>query len=479
MRIRVFRLLPRWTPLVAFVLAALFSWPAGADAAINPNSLLSDYDLTDTSAMSRVGIQQFLNSKGGGIASATFVTTSGTHTAAEILYAAGKYYGISPKYLIILLQKEQTLITTKTPTQRQYDWATGYGVCDSCSKDDPSIQKYKGYFNQVNWAAKRVRESYLADISARGYTISGWGPGITKMTRDGISVTPANAATAALYTYTPWVGKFAGGDERWGGSSVVAKLWAEWFQRAFPDGTLIREESSGNYYLIELGKKRPFRSKNVLVTSYDTKKAIIANGDELAAYETGAPIVFPNYSLIRSPRGTIFLIVDGTKRGIASREVFKTIGFNPEEVIMASWDDINVYRDGPIIDLTSAYPAGALLQSAASGGIVYVESGVRHAIYAREILRSRFAGQKPIKVADDEIAQYAQGDPVMFRDGELVTAPGERSIYVISIGTKRPIASRDVFDRLGYRWHNIVTTTARALEIHPTGEPLVFAETTE
>jgi hypothetical protein len=42
-------------------------------------------------------------------------------------------------------------------------------------------------------------------MSTKGVDFAGWGPGKPKNSLDPYSVTPANAATAALYTYTPWV----------------------------------------------------------------------------------------------------------------------------------------------------------------------------------------------------------------------------------------------------------------------------------
>ncbi|MFH1171491.1 MAG: hypothetical protein V1778_03065 [bacterium] len=455
--------------IIAMVL--LFSLPLPSFAAFSPDLLLADSDLEDGGAMSRSGIVSFLSSHGSALATRRFETPDGSKSAALIIYEAGKRWTISQKYLLVRLQVEQSLITDPNPSQQQLDWATGYscrdgGTCDS---------RYKGFFLQVEMAAQVIRsEKYLGGIEKNGHTISGWGPNITKTTLDGISVTPQNAATAVLYTYTPWVGKYGGGDSRYGGSSLVWKKFNDWFFRKFPEGALVVEAGSAKYYRIEDGKKRRYRSQVVLNTNTDPKKAIPASSAELAAYEDGDPIVFANYSLIRSPRGTVFLIVDGTKRGIASHEVFRTLGFNPEEMQRAAWSDINVYPDGPIIDLTSAYPAGALLRSAENGGIVYVENGIRHAIFSKEILVSRFKGRPRITVHQAEIDQYTAGDPVLFSDGELVRTDGDASIYFISQGQRCPIASGGVFKQLGFKWSNVITTNSKSLEIHSAGAPITL-----
>ncbi|MEN9378840.1 MAG: hypothetical protein RJB15_518, partial [Pseudomonadota bacterium] len=55
------------------------------------------------------------------------------------------------------LQKEQSLVTDDTPTQKQLDWAAGYGVCDACSMNDPSLQRFRGFAIQTRRAAGIMR----------------------------------------------------------------------------------------------------------------------------------------------------------------------------------------------------------------------------------------------------------------------------------------------------------------------------------
>jgi hypothetical protein len=66
---------------------------------------------------------------------------------------------------------------------------------------------------------------YFADLDAKGETIAEWAVGRRKRTLDPCSVTPRNRATAALYTYTPWVGsmgKGCGASKYLGSSGVAA-----------------------------------------------------------------------------------------------------------------------------------------------------------------------------------------------------------------------------------------------------------------
>ncbi len=451
---------------IYIVLALLLIAPQAAMAAdFDKNYILTDTDLENADAMSVNRIQRFLEAKNSGLATYSTSDPNGDQkSAAQILYDAGQFWTINPQYLLVRMQIEQSLTTATNPTQAQLDWATGYAVCDSCSKTDPRVAQYRGFFNQVNWGARKIRTSYLTDLENNGMTFTGWGPGITKTTGDGYQVTPVNDATAALYTYTPYV---------YNANYNIWSFWNQWFTKFYPDGTLLQVEGENGVYLIQNGKKRAFLSKSALVSRFDQTRIIFVSRSDIELYEDGAPIRFQNYSLIRSTAtGRVFLIDGDERRYIESPEVFRLIGFNPEEIIDATEDELSPYTFGPNITIESIYPTGVLLQSKETGGISYVENGIRQSIWSREILESRFSNRIPVVVEQTSIEQYEKGDPIKFNDGELITSPNSRGVYVISNGERRGIASKDTFDSLGFKWENIIWTSDKALEIHTLGDPV-------
>jgi hypothetical protein len=54
--------------------------------------------------------------------------------------------------------------------------------------------------------AANLHAEYFDEMEQSGVTRADFGVGKKSRTLDPCSVTPANKATAALYTYTPWVG---------------------------------------------------------------------------------------------------------------------------------------------------------------------------------------------------------------------------------------------------------------------------------
>ena len=120
-------------------------------------------------------------------------------TAAHIIYQAAQDYKINPKVLIVLLEKEQGLITDTFPNSFQYRSATGYGCPDTAA----CSSKYYGLKNQIRNAA-----SLFNTVLSGGWTNYpvGWNDiRYSPNAACGSSrVYVENLATSALYRYTPY-----------------------------------------------------------------------------------------------------------------------------------------------------------------------------------------------------------------------------------------------------------------------------------
>ncbi|WP_224244504.1 hypothetical protein [Hyalangium gracile] len=182
------------------------------------NRLLEDADITGGQWITTAQVQQFLQQKGSYLA--TYTDPAWGKTAAALIVERSKAYQISPLYMLARIQTESSLITSGTSSNLAK--ACGCGCPDSSGCD----AAYTGFGNQVECAAKKMR-GYFTSLDSGGSTISGWKVGVTKSSLDPCSVRPATKATAALYTYTPWVGAYATqcGRKTVGGSSLVASAY--------------------------------------------------------------------------------------------------------------------------------------------------------------------------------------------------------------------------------------------------------------
>lgn len=444
--------------------------------------------MLDSEALNLAEVEDFLDARGGYISKHNFTNAAGkSKTAAQIIYdaAANNYdcegvnlsnnptqeekerkcqkISINPKLLIVLLQKEQSLITDTSPKQSQLDWATGYG----CPDGQACNTRWQGFGKQVNSASLQFYD-YMQNprhypyVAGETYTVSNTGQRAS-------TITPANQATASLYNYTPHV---------YYGNYNFYNLWKKYFTHAYPNGTLLQAKGEPGIWLIQNGKKRPFLSKGALTSRFDINKVVTVNPSDLDAYPKGDPIKFPQYSLVQSPRGTIFLLVDDTRRGFVSQEAFRKIGYNPEEIIEATWADLMSYTPGKDITEDSEYLTGALLQDKTSGGVYWVTEGTKAPLWDAVLLKTKYKGKSVTPVESEKLASYETVKPAIFGDGELITTPTSPAVYVIENKKRRAITSGELFEDLGYKWENVITVPNKIMELYEEGTDMtnIFTE---
>jgi hypothetical protein len=429
--------------------------------AFNPNLIATDEQLLDTYSITKEELDVYLSS--GSLKNYMGLDANGKNRSArDILWNAALEFSINPRFLLVLLQREQSLVEDDHPTQDQFDWAMGYAICDDCSKSDPRIQKFKGFGNQVYFAAERIRNSYLADLTARGFTETGIGPGREAFI-DQMVIVPQNKATSVLYTYTPHLD----------GNENFARIWDRWFSNRHLEGALLQDKTTGGIWLIQNGQRRPITSRSAFFSRFNSQSVIAVGPSILETYEIGAPIQFPNYSLLRSPGGTVYLIVDDERRGFMSQEAFRAVGFSPDEIVDVAWEDLNLYTEGKPIETATMYPQGVLLQNAQTGGVYFVQNGLKRPILSREILFANFPSATIRPVSPTDLETYQTADYLRFPDGTLIGVRGYPDVFVIEQGIRRPIINEATFYLYGWRWDQIVWSSERSVLIHPLGSPLV------
>lgn len=165
------------------------SVPTGSDprSRFVRSNVVSDNNFRNGSAMTVGEIQAFLNKQSGVLKSYTGKDHSGaTKSAAQMIAQECVRFNVNPKVMLATLQKEQSLLSAKHPTQKQLDWALGAGKADTFTTGS-----MKGFGNQIYWGAQKF------DKNARD-----WRPGATESVDHKAQVCD-NEGTFAQYRYTP------------------------------------------------------------------------------------------------------------------------------------------------------------------------------------------------------------------------------------------------------------------------------------
>lgn len=139
-------------------------------------------------------------------------------TSAQIIEKVGRACGISPKVLLVMLEKEQSLLTDSWPVTRQYNYALGMNCPDSGPGGSANCDAASAGFSKQLYLGARQLKVYKGNPNSFNYkpfqdnTIQ-WHPN----TGCGTSrVYIENWATAALYIYTPYRPNQAALDAGWG-----------------------------------------------------------------------------------------------------------------------------------------------------------------------------------------------------------------------------------------------------------------------
>ena len=432
---------------------------AATQTVFDPNFIISDPELWDYQSWSVAEVQSFLESKGSYLATYRARDIDGFEkTAGEIIFAAAERNQVSPKYIVVTLQKEQSLITDDSPSQKQLDWATGYAVCDSCSRTDPKVAKHRGFAQQVDNAAGIMR--WYNDHREGNSVVLKKG---TLVRIDDQEVIPQSWATAFLYTYTPHLH----------GNKNFARIWTTWFSQVYPDGTLLKTIGSNDIWLLQNGLRRRFKNQAVLVSRADPKLIVPISDVDLSNYQVGQEILFPNYSLLRAPSGTYLLDFDSL-RPFASAQVMAKLGFNPDEVVDVSESDLSGLVIGPAITDGTAAPQGVVYQITDLKDRFYLfKDSVLYPITDPEVIKINYAYLAVEKKTIRDLATLTIADqPVKIQDGSLIQPEGSPLVYVVEKGRRRRITDDDTFAALGYKRANVSVVKLVTILNIPEGEPL-------
>ncbi len=127
---------------------------------------------------------------------------AGGISAAQIIWNAAQQFGISPKVLLVTLQKENGLVTDSWPYPWQFRTAMGFG-CPDTAACDPN---FFGFSKQMHQAARHFRNFYDENPNWTvpykvGSRFIQYSP---NKSCGGSDVNITTHGTAALYNYTPY-----------------------------------------------------------------------------------------------------------------------------------------------------------------------------------------------------------------------------------------------------------------------------------
>lgn len=367
---------------LALVLAAGFlvsTPPAPAEAAdassFNAGNIISDENFFDGRAMSASEVQAFLNQRvarcdtgytclkdyrqdapamPGNAYCAAMPSRSGD-TAASIIARVSLACDVSPRVLLVLLEKEQSLVSLTRPTRIRYDRATGF----ACPDTAPCDSSFGSFFYQIYYAARQFQR-YAAHPTSYNHRAGQTNRVLyhPNVACGSSSVTIKNQATAGLYNYTPYQPNAASLGNLYGagdscssyGNRNFWRMWSDWFGNPTSEVNrlIVKEQGSSTTYLVNGTWIHPFPDGAILNEYARSLGAtqVVPNGT-LASFTVGQTVT----RWLRDGSGDNYFIDDGRRfRFESCRQVAEWghtcsygIGATPE--VLAALNDAGPVRD--------------------------------------------------------------------------------------------------------------------------------------
>jgi hypothetical protein len=242
-------------------------------------------------------------------------------SSAQIIYDTAQQFSINPQVLLVLLQKEQALVTDTWPISIQYRSATGYGCPDSAACDS----QYYGLTNQITWSARMFRA--ILNNSSTWYTPKTlgnnsiqWNPS----TSCGSSIVNIeNRSTQALYNYTPYQPNQAALNAGYGNGDSCSSYGNRNFYLYFSDwfgGTrqsaIVRTATSPTFYLLTDGKRYAISSGDILYAYGLQGLSVTVVSDNYLNSVTDGGVLSTLFTIQGDP--TTYLADGGKRYGIPS-----------------------------------------------------------------------------------------------------------------------------------------------------------------
>lgn len=236
-----------------------------------------------------------------------------------------------------------------------------------------------------------------------------------------------------------------------------------------PDGTLVRSPNGPTVWLVQDRRRYLVQHPDALSSRAAENEVCVVNDrllNPLPVHVRG----WRDGVVLRTPDGTLWLISQGQRRRLATRQVLLDLGFSSATPRDAAADAIAVHPEGEAITSGDRLVDGMFVRTAGDDQVYRIETGTSRPLIAEEALASWHVRPEEIAVVDSN-QLLSEGQPLGFRDGTLIRTP-EGAIWVISNYERRHLASPQVMTQLGYGTVRVVPTTHEVANVHPQGAPL-------
>ena len=450
--------------------------PTDSYAAYDGGNIIDNQTFLNTATMDAAAIQNFLTSKGSGLAtkyflfdcdatdvSATYYRNAGapcgqTVLASQLIYYAAQIYGINPQVVLATIQKEQSLVTTANPTQTQLNFAMGYGcpTGGSCASSNFLYQIDNG-----TWV-KRLHMERARGNMTWWYPASSWVCGTTKnfykpnlypnqnvdfYDEDNVYYRThyiSNAATSSHYCYTPHaynnpqglygLPKYGTAGRYYSGSYNFVSAFESWFGPTtgspffqLPGSVSTYVYGANNSYYAIADYKRLLDYG--FISRFEGRLAIVNQATLNGMTYKG---LLP--PIARFEGAGVFVPQDGSLLPFTDEQTFYAFGYKfGDEATLPAWMG-TMLRTGDAMR--------QVVQSSDSPTMYYIQAGKKQPFCNWEVFTTTgspvYSTQPAVRLKSSYTDTISIGQPIA-RDGDLIASADGSAYGVYLSGRISPI----------------------------------------
>ncbi len=372
----------------------------------------------------------------------------GTKSSAQIIFDVAHSCSINPQVLLILLQKEQSLVTDDWPFSRQFKTATGYGCPDTAACDS----QYFGFFNQVFNAARGYKR-YARDAASYNYR-AGRNNNILynpSTSCGSSSVYIDNQATAGLYIYTPYQPNQSALNNLYGNGDSCGAYGNRNFWRMFNDwfgptsGPLVRTASSGDLYYSDGATKYRVGSMSMAAEyGLGLSSVRIINQTTMDALATSTNPPYLTYILKSTSDsdadgGSLYLVTGGKRYLITSMDQFADFGLDTSQITYLEYSQL--------MRLPTAGNLSNFVKSSYGGYVFKVGANKKQGILDYNTLSQLNPGGAVTDVSDYILDIIPTGKAIV--NGSLVLKDPGGGIWLVTDSVWHYVSSMSAYNCLG------------------------------
>lgn len=185
-----------------------------------------------------------------------------------------------------------------------------------------------------------------------------------------------------------------------------------------PDGEPIRVPPkeralsvNGVPYLFSTDTLYPFISNQAALSRFPKEEILTASDEILSIFPPEEiPVGFREGTLLSDAQGVYAIDGEGKARPIGSSDIFESLGFHWNDVILADEEELGFHKRGKILLQDGVQPDGTLFHDADTDTYRIVSDGRRHQILDKGYLGSLRAVTTPIETSGNALSTSVSCD---------------------------------------------------------------------